>query len=155
MKSLYLSIRNYWWPYNLLGEKLRTQQKSRKYKHYKRRMTKGKTGSKRISKCGKCMSKILYWNKKIHGRLSWGLKEWNLEISLGRGRYFWDGRKGRKNEYKSYVYMCGANRRFWVVIHENPIFSIKIQVWSSVEGKGDHLSGNLINIFKAWHCRVH
>lgn len=52
MNSLYLSIKNYWWPYNLLGEaKLRTEWAERQYIHYKRWMKKATQGQRKISKC--------------------------------------------------------------------------------------------------------
>lgn len=37
--------------------------------------------------------------------------------------------------------MCGAHRRFQIVTHENPTFSLTTKVQSSVEEEGDFLSG--------------
>lgn len=35
--------------------------------------------------------------------------------------------------------MCGAHRRFQIVTHENPTFSLTTKVQSSVEEEGDFL----------------
>lgn len=105
-----------------------------------------------ISTCHGCSQKIIIKINKIKTskRINWGLKQlvWDVADTLGTGG------KLKKNEHKSWVCMCGVNRRFRVLIHENPTFTMKTQAWSPGEGQSDHLGGNFINTVKGWHYRV-